>query len=248
MSSLLRVAAALGLSCALVGWAQNPAVTPVPRAGWWMTRHDAMVERAKQGGVDLLFVGDSITQNYEKPGPAPDEVFLPSWQEYFSPHHALNLGYSGDTTQNVLWRLQHGEVDGLAPKDIVLLIGTNNTNGTVPESATEVAEGVEAVVGELHTRIPAAKITVIEILPSGISAAKSAEDAAINAAVAAKYAPASYVRMLDLTSLFVKDGVLDAAIFYDPRLPAHRAPLHPDTVGQRKMAAAVSASLYPGAR
>ena len=233
----------------------NPAVAAVPQLlAWWAVRHAERVARAKigKGDIDLLFVGDSITQNYEKPGPAPDEVFLPIWEEYFAPHKALNLGYSGDQTQNVLWRLQHDEVDGLTPRDVVLLIGTNNTvakpNATVPQTAEQVTAGVEAVVDELHRRLPAAKITVIEILPSGISAEKSAKDAAVNRAVAARYAAILYVRMLDLSGLFMKDGALDAGLFYDRRLKAHGAPLHPDSEAQWKMAAAVEAALYAGSR
>src|SRR3979490_1909768 len=86
---------------------ENPAVVPAPQTEtWWMARHEVQVQRARRGGVDLLFIGDSITQNYEKSGPPPDEVFLPIWEEFFAPHRALNLGFSGDQTQNVLWRLQ----------------------------------------------------------------------------------------------------------------------------------------------
>lgn len=121
LPGLLESAIAQGT---LAGTNANPAVAPVPQvSAWWIARHAERLQKVKQGGVELLFVGDSITQNYEKAGPAPDEVFLPTWEEIFAPHHALNLGYSADRSQNVLWRLQHGEVDGLEPKDIVLLIG-----------------------------------------------------------------------------------------------------------------------------
>ncbi len=222
----------------------NPAVIPTARTeGWWLARHQAKVEEAKRGKVDLLFVGDSITQNYERTGPAPQQVFLPTWNEFFAPHHAMNLGFSGDQTQHVLWRLQHGEVDGLKPKNIVLLIGTNNT--TKPEqTAGGVAAGVIAVVEELHRRMPAAKITVIDILPHGMSAKLSETDAAVNATVTQKYAASSYVTMLDLSSLFFKDGVLDRSLFYDPTLDPPKPPHHPNTEGQRRMAAAVAKSLY----
>ena len=196
-------------------------------------------------------VGDSITQNYEKTGPAPDEVFYPAWQEFFAPHKALNLGYSGDQTQHVLWRLQHGEVNGLTPKNVVVLIGTNNTpdrpGGTRHQTAEEVAEGVEAVVEELHIRLPAAKILLVEILPSAVSVTKSNKDALVNSLLRLRYAGSAYVTCLDLSFLFVKDGELQTALFYDPRLKPARAPLHPDTIGQRKMAEAIAKTLYgPG--
>lgn len=248
---VLLVLGAVQVCFAQVGIAAggNPAVVPVPQtAGWWAWRHQDRLEKVKAGGVDLLFVGDSITQNYEKTGPAPDEIFYPTWQEYFAPHHALNLGYSGDQTQNVLWRLQHGEVDGLVPADIVLLIGTNNTvdapSGTPLQSAEQVTAGVAAVVEQLHARLPGAEILLVEILPSSVSAMKSAKDAAVNAALRVRYAESEYVRCLDLSSLFLKDGMLNASLFYDPRMKVPRGPLHPDTVGQRMMAKAISDALY----
>ena len=244
----LRVAV-VRLGCALTH--KNPAIVPVPRVTpWWTVRHISKLERVKAGGVDLLFVGDSITQNYEQNGPSPNEMFLPAWEEFFAAHHALNLGYGGDQTQNVLWRLQHGEVAGLAPKDVVLLIGTNNTwprpNSARVQSAAEVTTGVVAVVEELHTRLPGAKILLIEILPSAVSTEKSAKDAVVNAALRLRYAQSAYVRCLDLSSLFMKDGKLDKTLYFDSQLKAPFGSLHPDTVGQRRMAEAVAKALYTG--
>lgn len=247
--SLLLATQVCAAQLAPVGIAANPAIVPVPQTGeWWMPRHLHLLETVKAGGVDLLLIGDSITQNYEKTGPAPDEVFYPVWEEFFAPHHALNLGYSGDQTQNVLWRLQHGEVDGLSPANVVLLIGTNNTvsqpNGTVEQSAEQVTAGVEAVVTGLQARLPAAKILLVEILPSAVSQEKSKKDAAVNAALRARYGTSEVVRCLDLSSLFLKDGVLNRGLFYYPRMKAPREPLHPDAVGQRMMAKAISEALY----
>jgi lysophospholipase L1-like esterase len=229
------------LSVSLIACSENPAVVPAPQTEkWWKARHEEQVQRARRRDVDLLFIGDSITQNYEKPGPPPDEVFLPIWEEFFAPHRALNLGFSGDQTQNVLWRLQHGEVDGLSPPNIVLLIGTNNTVRS--QSAEHVTAGVAAVVDELHWRMPSAKIELVEILPSGLSPEKSAKDAAVNAAIRGLYANSTYVHCLDLSSLFLVNGGLDASLFYDQKF--QRAPLHPNSEGQRRMAGAVSEALF----
>ncbi len=246
--STLRSAAALIalLVCGLAwGYGQSPnvAVTPAARVdAWWVARHEAKVSEAKAGGVDLLFVGDSITQNYEKTGPAPDEVFAPAWSKYFAPHRAMNLGFSGDRTEHVLWRLQHGEVDGIAPKDVVLLIGTNNT--AVRQTAEQVMAGTIAVVEELHRRLPGARVLVLGILPSGISEEKSAADKAVNQAVALHYTGSVYVRCLDLTDLFLRNGELDRTLFYDVRLSPSRGPLHPDAEAQTRMAERVAAALY----
>lgn len=231
----------VGLAQALPGG--NPATAPVPRPdAWWVARHEEKVAEARRGGVDLLMVGDSITQNYEKTGPPPNEVFLPAWNEYFAPRHAMNLGFSGDRTEHVLWRLQHGEVDGLKPHDVVVLIGTNNTSAG--QRAVDVTAGVIAVVDDLLQRLPGARVLVLGILPSGISAAKSAADAQVNAAVAAHYVHSGMVRTLDLGGLFRReDGALDPGLFSDPTLTPSQAPLHPNTEGQRRMAKAVAAAL-----
>jgi lysophospholipase L1-like esterase len=221
----------------------NPAVIPVARTeSWWGARHEAKLAEARAGGVDLLFVGDSITQNYEKAGPAPDEVFAPTWARYFSPHHAMNLGFSGDRTEHVLWRLQHGEVEGLRPKDVVLLIGTNNT--AVQQTAEQVTDGTVAVVEELHLKLPGASILVIGILPSEISATKSAADRATNMAVMRHYAGSAYVHCMDVSDAFLLNGMVDSTLFYDPRNHPPRGALHPDSVGQARMAERVAAALY----
>jgi lysophospholipase L1-like esterase len=242
-------------------------ITPVPQTrngpnrpinSDWMAHHERNLAEAKSGHYDLLFVGDSITDNYHKPGPAPDQVFKPTWDELFAPHGALNLGVSGDSTQHVLWRLENGEVDGLAPSNVVLLIGTNNTWHDGRASATQVAAGIEAVVASLHSHMPKAKILVLGILPTTVSAEKSAKDEAINAAVAKFYAGSDYVRTLDLKALFLNpDGTVNESLFYDkPGVctgpacvpgapPPPRKVVHPNTVGQRKMAEAVYAALYP---
>jgi lysophospholipase L1-like esterase len=221
----------------------NPATTPVPRPdAWWIARHQEKVAEAQRGNVDLLLVGDSITQNYEKTGPAPNEAFFPTWQHFFAPHRAMNLGFSGDQTQHVLWRLQHGEVQGLTPTNIVLLIGTNNTWET--QTPPQAAEGVIACVEELHRLMPRARILVVNILPSAISELKSGKDKAINAIVNTHYAGGSpYARTLDLSYLFLKNGVTDASLFYDPGLNPPMAPLHPNAEGQRRMAEAIAKAL-----
>jgi lysophospholipase L1-like esterase len=238
-------------------------ITPAPqsRGGYintgWFSHHEKNLVDAKAGPYDLLFVGDSITDNFHKPGPAPDQVFKPIWDELFAPHNAFNLGVSGDSTQHVLWRLDHGEVDGLAPSNIVLMIGTNNTWHDAPATAEEVATGIEAVVTSLHMHMPKAKILVVGILPTTVSAQKSAKDEAVNQLVASFYAHSSYVRTLNLDALFLKsDGSVDESLFYDmpapckgptcdPNAPPQpRKVVHPNTVGQRKWAEAVATALY----
>lgn len=167
----LILAAALALSaCAAPPPPPAPAaplaesVTPKPNlepwaTSWWMPRHQAKTEEARLAGTQaqLLFLGDSITHSWESSG---KQV----WQQYYQQYHALNLGFSGDRTEHMLWRLQHGEVDGLQPKVVVLMAGTNNA-GHRQEDGASIAAALGQVIGELRRRMPAAKILVLGIFP-----------------------------------------------------------------------------------
>lgn len=139
----------------------------MPRGGKAAKQHAEFVELAKQGDIEVLFIGDSITNHWRNP-----ERGAPVWEREFAPLKAANFGVSGDRTQHVLWRLRHGEGEGFSPKVIVLLIGTNNTglekDGVTPRNSTpEIIEGVTAVVRELQSRFPKAKILLMGIFPRG---------------------------------------------------------------------------------
>src|SRR5688500_7825073 len=97
---------------------QELGTRAVPRDAAWLKRHEAFVAEAKKGDVDLLLLGDSITEAWR------GQKAL--WAERFAPLKAANFGMSGDCTQHVLWRLRNGALDGLKPKAVMLLIGTNN--------------------------------------------------------------------------------------------------------------------------
>lgn len=220
------------------------SVIPMDRLNesWWAERHAAVLAAVHaHPETPLLLIGDSITNNYDK-SKLPDENFVPTWQAFYAPRHALNLGFSGDSTEHVLWRLSHGEVDGLHPKVVMLLIGTNNT-GHEHQSAAETEIGIDAVVGALESRLPDAQILLLAVLPSDISAEKSASDCEVNQYLRNNYGVNSRVSFLDIGSIFYRDGTLNTDIFYDPRLPQHGAALHPDTNGQRRMAEAIEPTL-----
>jgi lysophospholipase L1-like esterase len=165
-----------------------PAILPTPRLDqpWWAERHQHIVDLLKtRPQIDLVLIGDSITQNYEKATP-PDENFQPTWQQFYAPRHALNLGFSGDTTANVLWRLTHGELENLRPAVAILLIGTNNT-GHDHQSADQTIVGINNIIGTLAQRLPQTRIILLGILPSDVSPEKSAADKAVNAYLAKRY-------------------------------------------------------------
>jgi lysophospholipase L1-like esterase len=137
----------------------HSAVTPAarPDVEWWMPRHQEVLERVAKGDVDMIFVGDSITHYFERYG---QDV----WNRYYAPRNAVNMGFSGDRTQHVLWRLENGEIDGINPKLAVVMIGTNNN---VDNTAEEIADGIKAICAKLRCKLPQTKILLLAIFPRG---------------------------------------------------------------------------------
>ena len=135
-----------------------PGAVPVPKRGPWLARHQGFVAEARRGGVDLLFLGDSITDSWRTVGAAV-------WAQRFAPLKSANFGISGDRTQHLLWRLQNGELDGIQPRVVVLLIGINNVAQAHPETPASAAAGIEAVVRELRARLPRTRVLLLAVFP-----------------------------------------------------------------------------------
>lgn len=143
----------------------NPAIIPVDRKdAFWQKRQEQFNELSKKGEAEVVFLGDSITQGWEGKGKA-------FWDEHFAPLKAANFGISGDRTEHVLWRLANGNFDGLNPKLIVLMIGTNNTGHQGKDgyqcSANETAAGVKEILVRLEEKCPQAKVLLLAIFPRG---------------------------------------------------------------------------------
>lgn len=218
---------------------KNSAIKPAPRDEKWVKRHEGFVAEAQKGGVDVLFMGDSITDFWRNNGPRGGRAV---WDREFAPLHAANFGISGDRTEHVLWRLQNGELDGIQPKVVVLMIGTNNTGferdkvtrRNTPEQTTE---GVIAVVHELRTRLPKAKILLLAVFPRGETPdyPQRQEIAYINEHIA-RLADGRNVRFMDIGPKFLTpEGILTKEIMPDF--------LHPDEKGYEIWAAAMKPTL-----
>ncbi len=235
---LLVSACAVTLPLANDAAAKAPlAATPISRMDlpWWRSRHEAKLKELAATQPELIFLGDSITQNWEKAGPPQWQDFRPVWQRFYGDRKAVNLGFIGDTTASLLWRLRNGEVSGIKPKVAVVLIGANNL-GKVHWSADDTVAGVDAIVQELRTRLPDTAILLLGVLPSDRSGWATETTAAINKRLAADYKSVPMVTYLDLTPIFMKGGTLNKALFYDPLLTPPEAPLHPTAQGQTLMA------------
>jgi len=190
--------------------AQNPALTPVPRSTPtnWMARHEGFLAEAKQGTYDLVFLGDSITDRWRKSGAAV-------WRQYYAPRHALNLGIGGDRTQHVLWRLDNGELNGLKPKVVVLMIGTNNSR---TDDADSIAAGVELIVKKIRTQCPETKVLLLAVFPRNKPTDTPEQLATLRAVnqQIAKLDNGRTVRFLNINARFVgADGKVPADIMPD---------------------------------
>jgi lysophospholipase L1-like esterase len=203
----------------------NRALIPHLNAGF-MSRHNGFVEIAKKGDIDLLFVGDSITDGWRSGGRA---VF----NQNFGSYKTANFGIAGDTTQGVLWRLQNGEGEGYRPKAIMLMIGTNNTGGNRP---AEIAMGITAIVFEMRKDFPDAKILLLGIFPRGTpSQAVRQQIAAINTIISCLH-DNQHVFYMDIGDKFLApDGSIPRDIMNDL--------LHPTAKGYEIWAQAVKETL-----
>jgi lysophospholipase L1-like esterase len=146
----------------------QPADQPLPRTDHnSQIAHAELLEKAKKGGIDVYFEGDSITRRW---GATDYPELLANWNENFFGWNAADFGWGADTIQNILWRLQNGELDGVNPKVIVLLAGTNNVGNTISaeDHAGKIADitlGLKAILDVMRTKAPNATIILAAIFP-----------------------------------------------------------------------------------
>lgn len=199
----------------------------------WATRHRAIVERNQQVKPDILLLGDSITHFW---GGEPSDARARgpvSYQKYFGAYKVTNIGYGWDRTENVLWRLRHGEVDGIRPRVVMVMIGTNNMNINTTE---EIAAGVTAICEELYLRLPQSKILLIGIFPRGAKADAGRDKiAAVNMELAKLHGTRN-ITYMDIGKVFLEaDGSIAPAIMNDY--------LHPTEAGYERWGEAIAPTL-----
>ena len=253
--TLTRRLALAGAAALLAGADRVPvAALPLSRldTAWWRNRHQEKLAELRERRVDLVWLGDSITQNWEKRGPPDWQDFAPVWQRFYGDRNAVNLGFRGDNTGHLLWRMQNGELEGIRPKAAVVLIGANNL-GRVRWSAPQSVAGIVAVVDELRRRLPATHVLLLGILPSVRSKYVTRTSNAANRELAVRYAPGAdesveqaglgRVTFMDLAPLFLHNGQVDQTQFYDDQIDPPDPPLHPTAQAQERMAEAIEPTL-----
>jgi len=210
--------------------AQIEATSPEPRDGeWWESRHEEKLAQVRRGNIDLVMIGDSITHGWENDG---KEV----WDEYYASRKPVNLGYGGDRTEHVIWRLQHGEIDLITPKLAVLMIGTNNT-GHRKDDPEKTALGIEHILNEFRTRLPETKILLLAIFPReehADSRMRKINDGTNK--IISKFADNRHVFYLDINHVFLdENGDLPEEIMPDM--------LHPNANGYKLWAEAMEPAI-----
>jgi lysophospholipase L1-like esterase len=216
--------------------AQVPADEPVARGDRnSQIAHDQLLVKARRGGIDVYFEGDSIVRRW---GALDYPELLANWRLNFFGWNAGNFGWGADTTQNILWRLHNGELDDVHPKVIVLLAGTNNVGSTVPPEgaatrAADVTRGITAILDTMRTKAPSATIILTAIFPRNDNMAVMPVIDEINSGIA-RLADGRTVRFLNINDrLASADGVL-----FDGMMNA-RDRLHPTVKGYQQWADAL---------
>ena len=212
----------LALPAAVAAQGKGPNTTiPVEKD---RNRHDEFLKVAKAGGIDLLFLGDSITDGWRSAGQA-------IWNKTFAPLKAANFGISGDRTEHVLWRLRNGELEGFQPKVSVVMIGTNNG-----DSPGDVAQGIKTILNDIHDRHPRCKILLLGIFPRSEKATDGArtKNEEVNKIISkfVTFAETRRVSYLDIGAKFLAaDGTLPKDVMPDL--------LHPNEKGYQIWADAI---------
>ncbi len=220
---------------------KNTALVPLTQnRDWksydWVVRHNEILALNQPGAIraDVIFLGDSITHFWSGEPKAKRVSGKDSWEKWIAPHHPINLGYGWDRTENVLWRLRHGEIAGLKPKAFVVLIGTNNLSGF--NSPAQTAEGVAEVCRELRRQAPQAKILLLAILPRQAKPDATRQRVTDTNVLLKAQAPQIADAYLDLTDKLVEaDGSILKETMNDY--------LHPTNKGYEVMGAAIDAQL-----
>ena len=198
----------------------HSAIVPAHCHNWWTVRHEQILDQVQHRDVDLIFIGDSITHGWESNGKA-------MWDQYYAPRNAVNMGFGGDSTQHVLWRLDHGEIDGISPKLAVLMIGTNNG-----QPAEEIADGIKAICARIRHKLPKTKILILAIFPRDAAPSPKREKNAKASELASQIADNDMIYYLNINNHFLGP---DAALSKDimPDL------LHPNPKGYTIWAQAI---------
>jgi len=229
MKLLLAGIAILSLLSSQTG-PQTPADQPIARTDRnSQLAHEQLLAKRKQGRIDIYFEGDSITRRW---GATDYPQLLENWNQNFSGWNAADFGWGADRVENILWRLENGELDDVNPKVIVLLAGTNNVGNRLPPegidaAAADVTGGLAAVLRVMQAKAPDAVIILMGIFPRNDNMAVMPEIGAINANLA-KMADGGRIRYLNINGRLadssgrLHDGMINAVDKLHPTIAGYQ--------------------------
>ncbi|MEO7215777.1 GDSL-type esterase/lipase family protein [Mucilaginibacter sp.] len=208
----------------------NPAAVPVE--GWSKKRHAEKLEAVAKEKFDLIMLGNSITNNFEH------SEYRPVWNQFFAPRKAINLGFGGYRTEQILWNIQHGELDGQSPKVLVLEIGTNNIDEKhypIRHTAGQLAGGIAAIVNTIRQKLPDTKIMILRCFPGSYDGPNPTSHRAIlerASDIVSKLADGKHIFYCDVNHVFLNfDGSINHNLMPDY--------LHPSPAGAKLWARAM---------
>ena len=207
-------------------------VTQTRNWAWydWEKRHTSLCSLVRERKPALVFIGDSITHRL---GGEPNDKKDDLWHQYYEPRNAVNLGFGWDRTENVLWRLQHGKLDGAEPKVAVVMIGTNNREINTPP---DIATGIRAICSAIHQRTPKTKILLLGVFPRGEKPDDGRKKTEELNGLLAEFNGHDGITFLDIGSKFLNsDGTISKNIMSDF--------LHPTAKGNAIWAEAMEPTL-----
>lgn len=190
---------------------------------WWMQRHENILEQNSNQQTDLIFIGNSIIHHWEGTGQE-------SWEKNFAKYNPVNMGFGGDQTQHVLWRLDNGELDGINPKLAIVMIGTNNAGSG--HSSEMIADGVIQIISRIRNKLPETKILLLRIFPRGEPGSEIRQTNTTASEIFSKVADNEVIFYEDINEIFLdENGNLPKEIMPDK--------LHPNAKGYELWAEAI---------
>ena len=242
MQKLKRLLSTIAFGCAAMSSSADAtfgqASIPVepPEIVWNALFLKSLVLVKAHPDARLIWMGDSITASWEHSSGHGYDNILPLWIKYYAPYGALDLAISGDNTSNLIWRLDHGQVAGLHPQLVIILIGANNLKEQ-HWGASETIPGIEKVVSVTRASLPRSHILLLGILPAAWNPWGHHQISIINATLATDYAGDPNVTFIDAGSALLKDGRPDPNLYLEPKLIPPRGPFHPNAFGMARIAA-----------
>lgn len=216
----------------------NIAAVPIDRfylPGWGPHFYASLAQAKADPDARVVWLGDSITYYWHRQGGHGYDDIEPVWDKFYAPYNALAFGFIGDPTCSFIWRLDHGQVNGLHPDVVIILIGANNF-GRLHWNADMTVPGIETAVTITHQRLPGAHILLLGVLPSIRSPWVDQQTRLTNAALARDYAHNPDVTFVDVGYVLKTNGKTDPDLFVDPKLPHPDPALHPDQEGMTRIA------------